>query len=247
MRIDTYFTLPEIDPAVLSESTVVVIDVVRATTSIVEALANGAGVIYPTESTEEAVRLAQSLGREDTLLVGERKGVKVEGFDLGNSPSEFTAEAVGGKKLVMSTTNGTRALSAVSEASRLLVGAFTNLGAVAGASADDDAIVIVCAGRDGDFAIEDALCAGHLICRIADGAASPLELNDAARAAVVLAKSRKPSLAFFKVTKAGQAISDIGLASDLDVCGDVDRHDIVPVMNDNTITLLGDWRPLAER
>ena len=135
----------------------------------------------------------------------------------------------------------------MSEASRLLVGAFTNLRAVAGALADDDAIVIVCAGRDGGFAIEDALCAGHLICRIADGAASPLELNDAARAAVVLAKSRKPSRAFFKATEAGQAISDIGLASDLDVCGDVDRHDIVPVMNDKTITLLGDWRPLAER
>ena len=78
MRIDTHFTLSEIDPAVLSESTAVVIDVVRATTSIVEALANGAGGIYPTESTEDAVRLAQSLGREDTILVGERKGVKVE-------------------------------------------------------------------------------------------------------------------------------------------------------------------------
>jgi 2-phosphosulfolactate phosphatase len=240
MRIDTYFTPSEIDPAVLSESTAVVIDVVRATTSIVEALANGAGGVYPTESTEEAVRLAQSLGREDTILVGERKGVKVEGFDLGNSPAEFTAEAVGGKKLVMSTTNGTRALSAVSEASRLLVGAFTNLGAVAGALADDDLIMIVCAGRNGDFAIDDALCAGHLIRRIADDAASPLELNDASRAAVVLAKSWKPSRAFFKATEAGQEISDIGFASDLDVCGDVDRHDIVPVMHDKTITLLGD-------
>ena len=240
MRIDTYFTLSEIDPAALSESTAVVIDVVRATTSIVEALANGAGGIYPTESTEDAVRLAQSLGREDTILVGERKGVKVEGFDLGNSPAEFTAEAVSGKKLVMSTTNGTRALSAVSEAGRLLVGAFTNLGAIASVLADDTSIMIVCAGRNGDFAIDDALCAGHLIRRITEDAASAPMLNDASRAAVVLAKSRKPSRAFFRQTEAGQAISDIGLASDLDVCGDVDRHDIVPVMRDQAITLLGE-------
>ena len=70
------------------------IDVVRATTTIVEAMANGARAIYPTESTEEAVRLASSMGREDTLLCGERKGHKVEGFDLGNSPREFTADVV---------------------------------------------------------------------------------------------------------------------------------------------------------
>ena len=110
MRIDTYFTVPEVDGASLAESAVVVIDVVRATTTIIEALANGARAIFPTESTEEAVRLASSLGREDSLLCGERKGEKIEGFDLGNSPAEFTREVVEDKKLVMSTTNGMRAL-----------------------------------------------------------------------------------------------------------------------------------------
>ena len=98
MRIDTYFTVPEVDTSALGEATVVVVDVVRATTTIVEALANGAKAIYPTESTEEAVRLASSMGREDTLLCGERKGLKIEGFDLGNSPREYTADVVGGKK-----------------------------------------------------------------------------------------------------------------------------------------------------
>ena len=118
MRIDTYFTVPEVDGASLAESTVVVIDVVRSTTTIIEALANGARAIFPTESTEDAVRLAQSLGREDSILCGERKGEKVEGFDLGNSPAEFTREVVEDKKLVMSTTNGTRALAIAQEGDR---------------------------------------------------------------------------------------------------------------------------------
>ena len=132
MRIDTYFTLPELDGTSLTVSAVVVIDVVRATTTIIEALANGARAIFPTESTEDAVRLASSLGREDSLLCGERKGEKVEGFDLGNSPSEFSRQVVEDKKLVMSTTNGTRALIAAQEAARVLPCALTNLGAVAG-------------------------------------------------------------------------------------------------------------------
>jgi 2-phosphosulfolactate phosphatase len=240
MRIHVRFTLGEIDPAVLSESTAIVVDVVRATTSIVEALANGAGSVYAMESTEDAVRLAQSLGREDTVLCGERKGVKVEGFDLGNSPAEFTSEAVEGKKLVMSTTNGTRALGAVSEAKRVVVAAFTNLGAVARAVAADESVVIVCAGRAGLFAIDDALCAGHLIRRIGEAAESEPELDDASRASAVLADSLQPSRDFFDATAAGQAISAIDLADDLDICGDADRHDIVPFMNDQVITLSGE-------
>ena len=142
MRIEVFFTVPEVDQAVLSEASVAVIDVLRATTSIIEALANGARAIYPTVSTEEAVRLASSLGREDTLLCGERKGHKVEGFDLGNSPGEFTAEAVDGKKLVMSTTNGTRALAVGQEGARLLPCAFTNLGAVAAELGKSEHVVV---------------------------------------------------------------------------------------------------------
>ncbi len=86
-----------VDEASVEGRTAVVIDVIRATSTLVEALANGARAIFPTVSTEEAVKLASSLGREDTLLCGERKGLKIEGFDLGNSPAEFTPEVVAGK------------------------------------------------------------------------------------------------------------------------------------------------------
>lgn len=236
MRIDTYFTPLEVDPAELAEASVVVIDVVRATTTIIEALANGARAIYPTESTEEAVRLASSMGREDTLLCGERKGRKVEGFDLGNSPREFDADTVGGMKLVMTTTNGTRALAAAAEAGRVLPCAFTNLGAVADEVSDDEHVAIVCAGREDRFSLDDALCAGHLIQRMIADSEHDHELNDAARAVRALASARKPTKRFLGLTAGGASLIEIGLADDLEICADVDRHDIVVFMKDQAIT-----------
>ncbi len=240
MRVDTYFTPPEVDAGATADATVVVIDVVRATTTIIEALANGARAIYPTESTEEAVRIASSMGREDTILCGERKGVKVEGFDLGNSPREFDAATVKDKKIVMTTTNGTRALSAAADSARLLPCAFTNLGSVAEAIAGDDHVVIVCAGREDRFSLDDALCAGHLIQRTIADSEDDHELNDAARAVRALASARKPTKRFLSVTAGGASIIEIGLGADLDICADVDRHDIVVEMRDQAITRAGE-------
>jgi 2-phosphosulfolactate phosphatase len=239
MRIDTYFTVREVDAASLGDATVVVIDVVRATTTIIEALANGARAIYPTESAEDAVRLASSLGRDDTLLCGERKGLKVEGFDLGNSPGEFTPAVVADKKLVMSTTNGTRALGVAQEGARVLPCAFTNLGAVAAEIDGDEHVAVVCAGQDDSFSLDDALCAGHLIHRLLDEREEEPELNDASRAARALASARKPTRAFMSLAAAGAAIIEIGLGDDLDICCDVDRHDIVVHMKDQAITRAG--------
>lgn len=237
MKIDAYFTAAEVDPTLLGEATVVVIDVLRATTTVVEALANGARGIYPTASTEEAVKLAHSLGREDTLLCGERKGEKVEGFDLGNSPREFVREEVERKRLVMSTTNGTRAFVVGQDGARLLACAFTNLGAVAAAVAEAEELVVICAGRDDRFSLDDALCAGHLIARVLEKR-DDAELNDAARAAKALA-ARKPTKRFLLETDGGRALVEIGLGDDLDICADVDRHDVVAEMKDQAIVLAG--------
>lgn len=240
MRIDTYFTVPEVDVGSIGDATVVVIDVVRATTTIIEALANGAREIYPTLSTEDAVKLASSLGREDTLLCGERKGHKVEGFDLGNSPHEFTVEAVQDKKLVMSTTNGTKALIVGQEGARLLPCAFTNLSAVARAVSDDDHLVVICAGQADRFSLDDALCAGHLIQRIVSENEGEPDFNDAARAARALASARKPTRRFLSLSAGALAVIEIGLGDDLDICADVDRHDLVGVMSDQAITRSSD-------
>ena len=240
MTFDVIFTPREVDPSDLQNATVVVIDVVRATTSMVEALAHGARGIYPVASTEDAVKLGQSLGRDDTLLAGERRGVKIEGFDLGNSPGEFTADVVGGKRLVWSTTNGTSAFAAAAEAPRVLACAFTNLGAVARAVAADGSVVVLCAGRDGRFGIDDALCAGHLALRVLAGRGPGTVLNDAARTAQALAASTAPSREFLASSGAGRTLADIGLADDLAVCAHVDRHEVVPVVRDQALTLAAD-------
>ncbi len=239
MRIDTYFTIPEVDPGALDGATVVVIDVVRATTTIIEALANGARAIYPTDSTEEAVRLGHSMGREDTLLCGERKAQKIEGFDLGNSPREFTRDVVEGKKLVMSTTNGTRALGVGQEGARVLPCAFTNLGAVAHGVANDEHVVLLCAGQDDRFSLDDALCAGHLILRLVEDRDEEPEFNDASRAARAIASARKPTRRFLALTAGGAAILQIGLGDDLEICSDVDRHSILVEMREKAITRAG--------
>lgn len=238
MRIEAYFTTNEVDPGALTDATVVVIDVIRSTTSIVEALANGARGIYPAVSTEDAVKLAQSLGREDALLCGERKGMKVEGFDLGNSPGDFTREAVEGKRLVMSTTNGTRAFSLGHESERVLACAFTNLSAVAAEVEGVEELVVLCSGREGRFSMGDALCAGHLIAEVLSESDVDNTLNDAALAARALA-TRKPTKSFLAATLGGKTLIEIGLGADLEICADVDRHDLVAEMLDQAITLAG--------
>ena len=236
MKVTAFVSAGAAEGAVSPEATAVVIDVIRATTTLIEALANGARAVYPTQSTEDALHLASSLGREDTLLCGERKGLKIEGFDLGNSPLEFTRKRVDGKRLVMSTTNGTRAFGAVAPAERVVAAAFVNLGAVARAVATGEVLALVCAGKEGQFSLDDVVCAGHLLRRLQE-AGTPLEMNDAAAAALELSGSLEASPGFLKETAAGRALMDVGLEADLPLCAQVDRHEIVPEMRERMILL----------
>ncbi len=237
MKVDAYFTGAAVDPAEVSGTTAVVIDVIRATTTLLEGLANGARAVYPVASTEEAVQLAASLGREDSLLCGERKGLKIEGFDLGNSPREYTEEAVHDKQLVMTTTNGTRAFVAVAGADRVCSAAFANLSAVVEAVKGSDHLVVVCAGKEDRFSMDDAVCAGLLIQRVTEAVEGRHELNDAAVAAVSLADGRTVDPDFLASTAAGAALVAVGLDPDLPIVADFDRHALVPEMVDRIIRL----------
>ena len=239
MKVDVRFTVPELDSGELNGATAVVVDVVRATTTLTAALAQGAGAVFPAESAEEAIRLLQSLGREDTLLCGERKGVRPEGYDLGNSPSEYTADVVKGKRLIMATTNGTRALRAVEDADRVVAAAFVNLGAVAKAIAGDERVLVVCAGRSDQFALEDAACAGALLLRLQDEGVV-LEPGDGARSAMTLAGAQPLDRAFLASTRAGRLLADVELADDLEWCARLDALPVVPVFQDRAVTLSGD-------
>ncbi|HEU4455993.1 MAG TPA: 2-phosphosulfolactate phosphatase [Longimicrobium sp.] len=238
MRLDVLLTPGEVLPADVAGRTVVVVDVLRATSTIVEALASGVRTIYPVASIEEALRLANTLGREAVLLSGERKALPIEGFDLGNSPRDFTPEKVGGKTLIISTTNGTAVMAAAQSASRIVIGSFLNLSAVvADLARGGSDPVLVCAGREGKFGLEDAVFAGRVAKAVME--ASPdaeWELNDGARAALALVEPYADLEALFRATAAGKQIADAGLEEDLPFCAQVDRHDLVPVLHDRQIS-----------
>jgi 2-phosphosulfolactate phosphatase len=238
VRIDVFFTPEELRRG-LKGRVAAVIDVLRATSTIVTALANGARSVFPTATLDEAVRLAQSLGRKEVLLAGERKSLRVEGFDLGNSPLEFTTETVGEKVVVMNTTNGTPALVAGSAADRCVVASFLNLDAVAADLVERDApIVLLCAGREGRFTLDDALCAGSLVRQLRTKSNGPPRMNDAAFAAAALEKRYRGRLnTVIAHTAAARQIIDAGLSEDIAYCLAENRHAVVPVMSDRQITL----------
>jgi 2-phosphosulfolactate phosphatase len=235
MRVDVFFSPAVVDEPSVEGRTAVIIDVIRATSCVVEALANGARGIFPTELPEEAVKLASSLGREDTLLCGERRGLKIEGFDLGNSPREFVPERVKGKQLVMTTSNGTRAFLAAEDAQQVLAASFLNLSAVVEALAGVEDLVMVCAGKENRFSLDDALCAGILLKKLREQSEREMILNDAARVVLELAGTYEPTEAFLRSTRAGESLAEIGMEGDLAFCATLDRHAIVPEMKERRI------------
>ena len=238
MKLDVLITPGELMPADVAQRTVVVVDVLRATSTIVEALAAGARALYPVAEVEEALKLANTLGREEVLLCGERKSLAIDGFDLGNSPGDFTAERVGGKLIVMSTTNGTGALVAAGAASRVIVGSWLNLTAVADYLERTGAEpVFLCAGRGGKFALEDAVCAGTIAAALMERSETDWELNDGAMAALAMALRYPDPDELFRETAAGKQIVEVGLREDLAFCALTDRHDVVPVLQDRQIVL----------
>jgi 2-phosphosulfolactate phosphatase len=225
---------------------VVVVDVLRATSTMVEALSNGARAVFPVATADDAARIAASIGRDSVLLCGERKGLPIEGFDMGNSPVEFTADRVDALSLVMTTSNGTRALLAVAERSAgsdddgagILAGSFLNLSATARALVDGvgpDAAAIVCAGREGRFGLDDALCAGALIRAVEKTGAEPV-LNDAGEAARSLVGRVQDFGTALEETAAGRQLQGIDLADDITFCSQMDRTEVVPRFRDRKIT-----------
>lgn len=236
MRVDVAFTPAELPRGLVTGRTVVVVDVLRATSSIVHALVNGARRVIPVATTEDAARRAGELGRDAVLLCGERDCQLIRGFDLGNSPEEFTPERVRGRTLVMTTTNGTPALLASAGSAECLVGALVNARAVAARidAAGRDALV-VCSGREGRFAYEDAFCAGVIlkeVRRLRSGITS----DDAGRAAERLVGRAEPRTVL-RATAAARRLLELGMDRDVDFCAQLHLHDAVPVFDEHRIEL----------
>ncbi len=247
MRLDVVWAPSELDKIQVHERVAVLVDVLRAGTSVAAAIHSGARAVVPAESIEEAVRIANSLGRDEVLLCGERQGVRIEGFGLGNSPSEFATPAVQNRTIVMTTTNGTRTLASLTGARAVYIAALVNLSVVAKAlAAAQQDTLIVCAGRDGRVSVEDALCAGLIIaaCSKKPGRGSASrprpDLGDGAVAAWALARQHSPvSAEFLRATQAGRALETIGHGADIELCSRIDSIPELPVLRDRQIVSEG--------
>jgi len=217
----------------------VVVDALRASTTVITALANGAKAVIPAATAEEAVRLASNLEKDGVVLAGERKSLKIEGFALGNSPREMTAAAVGGKTIVLATTNGTPALVAAQGGDPVLVGAPANFRALAARARavleQRGELVVLCAGRDKQFAVEDGYTAGRLIKAVRRGV-KRLELNDAARAAIALTDAVATWTEALEGSDAARQLAEADLAEDVRFAAKPDRFSVVPSYADRRIT-----------
>lgn len=212
----------------LAESVAVVIDVLRATTTIIHALAAGCYAVWPVAEVEEARRIADGMRAGRVLLGGERDGVLLPGFDLGNSPREYTCVRCKGTTLVLTTTNGTRALLRAAEAARTLIAGFVNYSAVCEQlAAETRPVDIVCAGYHGDVALEDALLAGALVEYLCEHGA--VALNDAARLAWDCFENHGRVLdGALEVSTGGVHLRSLGYDEDIRAAARVDQFAVVP-------------------
>lgn len=213
----------------LSKTVCVVFDVLRATSSMITALAHGATEIYPVRTIEEA--LALKVRMPAAVLGGERNGDLIPGFEVGNSPEEYR-ERVRGRQIITTTTNGTIALRACERAARVLVGAVLNIEAVANVLRQTwpDNVVIVCAGTFSDFALEDACAAGLLI-----GYLGAESLSDSAHAALAVTRLYSEPLAAVRASRNGRVLMGTGRMSDVEWCSRLSHYDIVGEMESAVI------------
>lgn len=238
MQIDIQFVPSTPNPNLLSSKVVVVFDVLRATSAIVHALSEGAREIIPVATVEEALQRVKTYAKGTTLLGGERESQRIEGFDLGNSPKEYVAEKVRGKRLILTTTNGTKAFHLVSSGEKIMVGSFFNIKATAERSFElDRDLLLFPSGDKGNFSLEDTACGGMLIDLIIKKKKSVV-LTDAAHAAHILYKRFEANLLeVFYLSHHGRELADLGLGDDLLYCAQIDMTNIVPVFKDGMIRI----------
>ncbi len=221
--------LPERD---LSGTTCVVFDILRATSSMITALAHGAAEIRPVCTIEEALALKAKI--PSAVLGGERHGERIDGFDVGNSPFEYRDLA--GRCIITTTTNGTVALRACAKAERVLVGAILNLSAltVAVRAFQPERLLLVCAGTFSEFALEDACAAGMLIGRLGEGS----ELTDSAAAALAVSRVFDEPIDALRAARNGRALADKGRSLEVEWCAEDSRFNVVGRMEEGVIRAL---------
>jgi len=246
MKINLFVNRAELQGATFSsEEIVVVIDVLRASTTIIQAFKNGCKSITPVAQVEHARRLACEWRGSEVLLCGERNEMLIPGFDLSNSPQEFTSEVVCGKDIIFTSTNGAQLFGISANAHHAVVSSFINVGAVADYLCNHNmAVNILCAGKHGRFGLEDVVCGGMLVAIIQQVKKSEQKLNDGALAAYILYRQFQNDInAMLHQSSHGRRLVEIGRQDDLVFCAAINNIPIIPIFKNGKITrLINDYQ-----
>lgn len=237
MYLETYETYKAVPDKKLKNKTVVVIDTLRTSSVITTALANGAKEIIPVVEIEDAIELARRLESNSFLVGGERNGAKIEGFDLSNSPLEYNSDIVKDKTVIITTTNGTKALKKASLSDDVIIGCLLNVSAVADYlfSKSRD-IVIICAGTKGKFSIDDIITAGVIYDRLKNRIC--FDSDDLSKASYFLYKAFQIDiLSILKESTSFSIMKKSGYKNDLLYCASMDMFNIVPKYEDGIVRL----------
>ncbi len=238
MKVNVLFSPVVSDELYFTGKTTVVIDLLRATTTIIQALLNGAKEVVPVGTVEFAVKVSGGMFGGQTLLGGERNTKKIEGFALGNSPSEYPEEVVAGKSIILYTTNGTKAIVKAKFSENLFICALSNITALANLLFElNKDVEILCAGRNNGFSMEDSICAGKLTAELLK-LNENIQLTDSARASVALNKSFGRNIfKMLKDTEHGALLIENGFESDLKLCSKSNTTEAIPYFTGNVLKL----------
>lgn len=235
MKADIIFTADEVSQEKVKGKICVVIDVLRATSVMVTALSNGAEKIFPFRDIETIQERCRNL--KNIIKCGERNALKIDGFDLGNSPLEFTKEKVSGKDIYMSTTNGTKAVENCIGADEILICSFLNLPSVVKKLIEYKRDVnIVCAGTNGKFSLDDALCAGLIVNELIKSNEVKVEIDDTALALVKIAQSEKSIPEILEGSYHYSLLLSLSFQKDMEHIFSVGKYSVVPVYREGYIS-----------
>ena len=239
MKIEVIFSPVQTDELFFTGKTTVVIDVLRASSTIITALSNGAKEVVPVGTVEFAVKVSGGIFGGQTLLCGERNTKKIEGFALGNSPAEYTKEIVSGKSIVFYSTNGSRAIVKAKYSANLFICSFNNMKSLSDhlKKLNED-ILILCSGNNNFLSLEDSVCAGMLVNELVSDN-NQTELTDSSKSAMSLFKSFGNNiLKFLSETDHGRLLISNGFESDLKDCAELDSTNVIPFYSGNTLKVL---------